>query len=95
MSANLKNSEVAIGWEKVSFHSNPKEGQCKHHTITLISHTSKAMAQHPSSKASAALEKNSRCISWVEKRQRNQRLNCQRLSDHRKRKGISENHLLH
>ena len=43
MSANLKNSEVAIGWEKVSFHSNPKEGQCKHHTITLISHVSKVI----------------------------------------------------
>ena len=27
MSANLENSAVAIGLEKVSFHSNPKEGQ--------------------------------------------------------------------
>ena len=26
--ANLENSEVATGLEKVSFHSNPKEGQC-------------------------------------------------------------------
>ena len=29
MSANLENSTVAIGLEKVSFHSNPKEGQCQ------------------------------------------------------------------
>ena len=29
MSANLKNSAVATGLEKVSFHSNPKEEQCK------------------------------------------------------------------
>ena len=29
MSANLENSTVATGWEKVSFHSNPKEGQCQ------------------------------------------------------------------
>ena len=26
--ANLENSEVATGLEKVSFHSNPEEGQC-------------------------------------------------------------------
>ena len=29
MSANLENSAVATGLEKVSFHSNPKERQCK------------------------------------------------------------------
>ena len=29
MLANLKNSTVAIELEKVSFHSNPKEGQCQ------------------------------------------------------------------
>ena len=29
MSANLGNSAVAIGLEKVSFHSNPKERQCE------------------------------------------------------------------
>ena len=28
MPANLKNSAVATGLEKVSFHSNPKERQC-------------------------------------------------------------------
>ena len=28
-SANLKNSAVAIGLEKVSFHSSPKERQCQ------------------------------------------------------------------
>ena len=27
--ANLKNSTVATGLEKVSFHSNPKERQCR------------------------------------------------------------------
>ena len=47
MSANLENSAVAAGLEKVSFHSNPKERQCqrmlKYHTIELISHTSKVM----------------------------------------------------
>ena len=29
MSVNLENSAVATGMEKVSFHSNPKEGQCQ------------------------------------------------------------------
>ena len=27
--ANLENSSVATGLEKVNFHSNPKEGQCQ------------------------------------------------------------------
>ena len=47
MPANLENSAVATGLEKVSFHSNPKERQChrlfNYHTIALISHTSKVM----------------------------------------------------
>ena len=29
MSVNLENSAVATGMEKVSFQSNPKEGQCQ------------------------------------------------------------------
>ena len=47
MSANLENSAVATGLEKVSFHFNPKERQCQrmfnYHTIALISHASKVM----------------------------------------------------
>ena len=47
MSANLENSAVATGLEKVSFHSNPKESNAKEcskdRTIVLISHTSKLM----------------------------------------------------
>ena len=47
MSANLENSAVATGLEKVSFHSNPKQRQCKesrnYRTIALISHASKVM----------------------------------------------------
>ena len=38
MPANLENSVVATGLEKVSFHSNPKERQCHYLTIALISH---------------------------------------------------------
>ena len=47
MPANLENSPVATGLEKVSFHSNSKEGNAKecsiYCTIALISHASKVM----------------------------------------------------
>ena len=47
MPANLENSAVATGLEKVSFHSNPKESNAKecsnYCTFALISHTSKVM----------------------------------------------------
>ena len=47
MPANLENSAVATGLEKVSFHSNPNKGQCKecsnYRTVALISPASKVM----------------------------------------------------
>ena len=47
MPANLENSAVVAGLEKVSFHSNIKKGNAKecsnYCTIALISHTSKVM----------------------------------------------------
>ena len=47
MPANLEKSAVATGLEKVSFHSNPKEGNAKecsnYLTIALISQASKVM----------------------------------------------------
>ena len=47
MPANLENSAVTTGLEKVSFHSNFKERQCQecsnYHTIALISQASKVM----------------------------------------------------
>ena len=49
MPANLENSAVATGQEKVNFHSNPKKGNAKecsnYRTISLISHTSKVKFQ--------------------------------------------------
>ena len=43
MPANLENSAVATGLEKVSFHSNPKERQCQRmfkllHNCTHLTH---------------------------------------------------------
>ena len=46
MPANLENSAVATGLEKVSLHSNPKGNakECSNYrTIALISHASKVM----------------------------------------------------
>ena len=47
MPANLENSAVATGLEKVSFHPNPKEKQCQrmlnYCTNALISNPSKVM----------------------------------------------------
>ena len=47
MPANLENSAVVTRLEKVSFHSNPKEGKCQessnYHTIVLIPPVSKVL----------------------------------------------------
>ena len=47
MPANLENSAVATGLEKVTFHSNLKESNAKecsnYHTIAVISHSSKVV----------------------------------------------------
>ena len=47
MPANLENSAVATGLEKVSFHPIPKKGDAKecsdYCTIALISHATKVM----------------------------------------------------
>ena len=47
MPANLENTTVATGLEKVSFHSNPKERQCQRMLKLLhncpVSHASKVM----------------------------------------------------
>ena len=43
MPANLENSAVVTGREKVSFHSNPNKEYSNYHTVPLISHASKIM----------------------------------------------------
>ena len=65
-------------------------------TIQLRSlHMLEDKAQNPSIEASAICEPRTfRCTSWIQKRQRNQRLNCQHSLDHRESKGIPEKHLL-
>ena len=47
MPANLENSAMVTGLEKVNFHSNPKKSNAKecsnYRTIALVSHASKVM----------------------------------------------------
>ena len=45
MSANLENSAVATGLEKVSFHSNPKERMPKNAQTTGQLHSSHMLAK--------------------------------------------------
>ena len=79
MLANLGNSAVATGVEKV-FIPIPKKGntkECSNYcTIVLVSHASKVMLKIL--QASTVHEaRTSRCTSWIQKRQRNQGSSCQ------------------
>ena len=48
MPANLENSAVATGLQKVSFRFNPNDKECSnYHTIAFISHASQGHAQNP------------------------------------------------
>ena len=60
--------------------------------IALISHTSKVMLKDSPTQTSIVHEPwTFWCSSWIYKRQRNQRSNCQHLLDHRKNKRVPEN----
>ena len=98
MPANLDNSTVATGLEKVSFHFNPKEGECQRmfkllHNWAHFTYQ-QSNVQNPSNQASTVPEsRTSSCTSRIQKRQRNQRSNCQHELDHGKRKRVPEKHL--
>ena len=99
MPANLENSAVATGMEKVSYHSNPKEGQCqimlKLLTIALISLASKMMLKILHAKLQQYMNRELPDVqAEFRKKQRNQRSNCQHLLDHGKSKEIPDKHLL-
>ena len=93
MPANLENSAVATGLEKVNFHSNPKERQCQRMFKLLLNCThftcQEGNAQNSSSQSSTIHElRTSRCTSWVQRRQRDQRSNCHHSLNHRESKEI-------
>ena len=93
MPTNLGNSPVATGLEKVSFHSNPKERQCQRmlkllHNCTHLTPQQNNAQNSPSQVPIAHELRTSRCSNWIQKRQRNQRSNCQYLLDHQKSKRV-------
>ena len=98
MPANLENSAVATGLEKVSFHFNPKKGlakECSNYcTIALTSHASKVMLKILQARLQQYLNSEFPDVQIFFKKKRSHRSNCQHLLDHIKSKGIPEKHLL-
>ena len=74
-------------WKRQVFIPIPKKGNAKecsnYHTIVLISHGSKVILKILQARLPVHKLRNSRCTSWIQKRQRNQRSNCQHPLDHR------------
>ena len=95
MPANLENSAVATGLEKVRYHSNPKERQCQRMLKLphneLISHASKVMLKILQARLQQYMNRE---IADVQAGfGKNQGLNCQNPLDHRKNKRVPEKHL--
>ena len=95
MPEKLENSAVATGMEKVSFHSSPKEGQCQRlfKLLNSCTHLTRQQSNAQNSLSEASIvraPRTSRCSSWIQKTQGNQRSNCQHLLDHRKGRRIPE-----
>ena len=89
MSANLENSPVATGLEKVSFHSNLSEGNAKecpnYHTIAFISQASKVMLNILQARLQQYKNHELPDVQAAFRKDRgNQRSNCQHPLDHQK-----------
>ena len=82
-----------------SFHSNPKERQCQRmfklpHNCTHLTRQQSNAKNFPSKPSGVHELRISRCSGWIQKRQRNQRSNCQHPLDHRGGKRVPEKLLL-
>ena len=80
-------------WKRSVFIPIPKKANAKecsdYHTIALISYASEVMLKILQARLQTVCEpRTHRCSSWIQKRQRKQRSNCQYLLDHRKNKRI-------
>ena len=75
-------------WKRSILIPIPKKGNTKecsnHQTITFIFHASMVMLKILQARLQDYMKRTSRCSRWVQKRQRNQRSNCQHFLDHRK-----------
>ena len=82
-------------WKRAVFIPVPKKGNAKecsnNHTIALSPHASKIMLKILQVRLQQYMNWDSRCISWVSKRQRNHRLNWHYLLDRVESKIIPEN----
>ena len=94
MPANLENSAVATGLQKVIFISIPKKGNAKecsnYHKIALISHTSKVMLKILQVRPQQDVNHELLDVQADLEKERNQRSNCQHLWDHQKSKRVPE-----
>ena len=95
MPANLENSAVATGQEKVSFHSSLKEGQCRkcsnYQTTALISYASKVMLKIL--QASLQQHVNQELPDFQAGFRKGRGTRDQHPLDHRKSKRVPEKHL--
>ena len=99
MTANLENSAVATGLGKVSFHSNPKEGECQRmlkllHNFTHLTCQQNNAQNSPSQVSIVMWTLNFPMFKLDLEKAEEQRSNCQHPLDHRKSKRIPEKHLL-
>ena len=86
-------------WKRSVFILIPKKSnatECSnYHTVVLISHGSKVMLKILQARIQQYVNRELSDVQiWVEKRQKNQRSNCQHLLDHRESKEIPEKNLL-
>ena len=97
MPANLENSAVATGLEKVSFHTNPKKENAKecsnYPTIALISHASKVMLKILQARLQQYMNRELPDIQAGFRKGRGTRDQMDEPLDHRKSKGVPEKHL--
>ena len=95
MPANLENSAVATGLEKVSFHSIPKKGNAKerlkNRTIALISRASKVMLKILQARLQQYVNRELPDVQAGFRKGRETR--DQHPLDHRKSKRVPEKHL--
>ena len=90
MPANLENSAVATGLEKVSFHSNPQERQC--HRMLKLPHNC-TNAQILQASLQQYVNRELPDVQAGFRKGRGTRDNCQHLLDHGKSKRVPEKHL--
>ena len=92
MPANLENSAVATGLEKVCFHSNAKE-RSNYHTIALISHTSKVKLKILQARLQRYMNSELPDVQAGYTKGRGTRDNCQHPLDHRKSNTVPEKNI--